>query len=70
MKTKDRETTLQRSQKNIISPQGAPNVSETQSVHPFISPRSSQDSSLIARIAILEKRVDEMEKKSSLALQV
>ena len=36
----------------------------------FISPRSSQDSSLIARIAFLEKRVDEMEKQSSFALQV
>ena len=45
-------------------------MSETQGVNPFISPRSSQDSSLIARIAFLEKRVDEMEKKSSLALQV
>ena len=43
---------------------------ETQGVNPFISPRSSQDSSLIARIAFLEKRVDEMEKKSSLAMQV
>ena len=45
-------------------------MSETQGVNPFISPRSSQDSSLIARLAFLEKRVDEMEKKSSFALQV
>ena len=45
-------------------------MSETQGVQTFISPRTSQDSSLIARIAFLEKRVDEMDKKSSLALQV
>ena len=45
-------------------------MSETQRVNPLVSPKSSQDSGLIARIAFLEKRIDEMEKKSSSALQV